>query len=208
MQSIKPSLEAGVISAYVTDAEGRGAGDVARVVEEIDFRADVWAFMQELARAVHSESKTDLRAQLLASLRVAQEVMWAFDDEREDSLELEERRVQRHLCWAWMALRIEAAKSDAKAIQALFTKPVLQLAGLRYQVRARSHDGSQRVCLRLDARGRSLELAVLEGNAFRRYGSTPATPLDALARALRDGNPTELGRALRGAWDQTLSVRA
>ncbi|HEX2881639.1 MAG TPA: SAVED domain-containing protein, partial [Polyangiaceae bacterium] len=100
-----------------------------KVLEEIDYLADVWALVHEYAfSGLLAKDWQEQRAELLAILETAIQTMWAFDVGRDVGV-LEVRRVNRYLVWYANLVRLENARSLNQAIDVLAMKPVIELVG-------------------------------------------------------------------------------
>jgi len=106
-------------------------GRFAKVLEEIDYQADVWAQLHErrLTADIGPESIKDdpLFARLL--MRIAVETMLSFDDGPMASRTMRIRRVSRYLIWSWQYLRTERFDPGENIGTVLADKPFIELAG-------------------------------------------------------------------------------
>lgn len=164
----------------VTAATARQIRLAPKVLEELDYLADVWAMMHEFAfSGFVAKSWLEQRSALIEILETAVSTMWAFDDDRERGL-LEVRRINRYLIWYVTLARIERTSSAVDAMSILANKPVIELVGPRVELR----DG--RLVARLDRPDeRPYELCLLgRRGELRRLGSTNAMSVSSVATAL------------------------
>jgi hypothetical protein len=173
-------------------------GRFPKVLEEIDYQADVWAQLHErwITAGTEPESIGDepLFARLL--MRIAVETMLSFDDAPMASTEMQVRRVSRYLIWSWQYLRTERFAPGENVGKVLADKPFIELAGP--EIRARDN----RVWYLLDARHtHAPEIAVYHRNRLHRFGAGPASPHVEVLEALRTRDGERLRAALRGVFD-------
>lgn len=170
-----------------------------KVVEEVDYQADVWAILHELALNTHEVGDPARPAKAVTQIvRTAVETMWAFNDGADELDELEIRRVNRYLIWYWQWLRLERCGNLGDIARVLARKPTIELSGPR--VRA---DGDR---IFYDLRPRWLvepELAVLlDTNRVVRHGHAGATSIAMLLEGLRQRNGDKVTAVLRSVLDQ------
>ncbi len=174
----------------LTVATSASIGRFPRVLEEIDYQADVWAMLHEAALSANDGLDAPTFSRLL--MRTTMETMLSFDDFASGT-EMQVRRVNRYLIWAWQSLQTENLDPNETPWSQLSTKPTVELAGP--EIRARD----ERVWYRLDARHTvAPELAVYASNRLHRAGVGPATPHFEILEALRARNTDRLLSALRG----------
>lgn len=177
-------------------------GRFGKVLEEADYQADVWSFLHEYRLARADAEVADPSRFFRDVVRVATEVMMAFDVAGGSSDEMQARRISRYLIWSWQALVLERATTFEECVAILLEKPVIELAGLDMFTRDR-----RLFCkLRVDS-AHDLEIAVLRGAQLFRHACGPAAPLDRMLDALRDHDPGALREGLRGVADQVLAAR-
>ena len=181
----------------ITSATSGRVGRFPKVLEEVDYLADVWAMLHDLKLAQMDFRQThDAREHLLDSIHVALESFWGFDDPGTELLEMQVRRVNRYLLWSWQRLRLEATTTFEEAVAVLAHRPLLELAGPRLQ----THD--ERVYFALDPRHiGEPELCVLQGNVLHRMGDGPAARLRDLVEGFRRCDGALIQEALRGVFD-------
>jgi len=175
-------------------------GGFPKVLEEVDYRADVWSFMYERALFVEREGVdgAGTSPKLSSLIRTAVNTMLSFDDLTPGRF-MQIRRVSRYLIWIWQFLRTEKVGVGQDEYLVLAQKPLIELSGPTI------HTIDNRVWYDLELEGtRLLEVAVYEGNKLHRFpeGESAAFRLflDCLMRRKFDG----LADALRGpmgmAW--------
>lgn len=177
-------------------------GRFPKVLEEIDYQADVWAQLHE--RRITSEIAPDavkdepMFARLL--MRIAVETMLSFDDGPIVSTTMQIRRVSRYLIWSWQYLRTERFAPGENVAKVLADKPFIELAGP--EIRARDN----RIWYLLDPRHtRTPEIAVYHRNRLHRFGAGPASPHVEVLEALRTRDGERLRSAVRGVFDLAVS---
>jgi hypothetical protein len=175
-----------------------GVGRFPKVLEEIDYQADVWAQLHErrLTAEIAPESIKDepFFARLL--MRIAVETMFSFDDGPMASTAMQIRRVSRYLIWSWQYLRTERFAPGENVGKVLADKPFIELAGP--EIRARDN----RIWYLLEPRHtREPEVAVYHRNRLHRFGAGPASPHVEVLEALRTRDGERLRSALRGVFD-------
>lgn len=187
----------------LTSATSPEIGLFPKILEEVDYQADVWAMLHEYRLARLSAGQIDARALFLALIRTATRTMWAFDAGATPLYEIPVRRLNRYLIWYWQYLRIERVRDLSGVAGILSRRPVLEIAGPSVVVRG------SRVYYQLDPRhARRLELAVLHDNAVRRLGEAGRLRLDELLDGLRARDGERVKEVLRGAFDQLQTIRA
>lgn len=151
----------------------------ARVVEELDYQADVWAIVHEFwFSAGNAVEWPQQRLLLLAILDIAISTMWAFDEGRPVG-SLETRRIARYLVWYVVRHRIDQARSLNEAMHALSEKPIVELGGLR----VRLEDGRMVADLRAALPQNEFVHVGVDGR-IRRRGATGSVSPGELAVAL------------------------
>jgi len=164
-----------------------------KVLEEVDYQADVWAMMHESAFS-RSESPSDF----LQIVKTAIETMWAFDDVIGELDRMEIRRINRYLIWYWQYLRLECCKSLEEVSVVLARKPVIELSGPQVYC-----DGDRVFCDLREPCVCPLELAVLlVDNGIVRHGDSGATQLRSLLEGLRKRDGEQIRMVLKSVFDQ------
>jgi hypothetical protein len=165
-----------------------------KVLEELDYAADVWAMLHEFCFSdLVNQPWPAPRASLLSIVETAIATMWAFDLDRELGL-LEVRRINRYLIWYANLARLEKATSLEDALAVLAEKPVLDLVGLRVTLR------DDRLVARLDRpAGRPLELSLIDRRGrLCRSGDTNGPSVTELASALGAHKGERVREIIRG----------
>lgn len=183
----------------VTSANAERLGQLWRVLEEVDYLADVWALLHEYGRALRIGEATEANAPQFFRelLRVVTATFWAFDAGDTPRSAIQVRRLNRYLSWYWQRLRLERVRTLQDVLGVLSTKPVLEIAGPRV------FTARNRVVFDLDpAYFDAVELGVLvDGHRVERIGSRPGAPVARLLEALRGSDETLFEESLRGVFE-------
>ena len=173
-------------------------GRLPKVLEAVDYEADVWAMLHEFALARQApDGVDDVRTFFMRMIAAAIEVFWAFDEGHQPLARMQVRRVNRYLLWYWQLVRLEATSSPTEVFAVLAERPIIELAGLRLLARG------ERVFQELSAeRASQLELGVLYAHALHRLPEGPAMPLRDLLEGFRTRDGARVLTALRAAHDQ------
>jgi hypothetical protein len=191
----------------LTRTSSREIGRFPRVLEEIDYQADVWTMLHEyvLARSHSPREVKDLPRFFMETVRIATETMWAFDDEGPPLREIQIRRFNRYLIWSWQYLLLERLDGQSAEVTLdnilciLAQRPNIELAGPPIH----THDG--RIFFNLDAaRVKDPELAVYHEGQLFRSGPRPDFRIDDLLAGVRERDGQKLREALRGAFEMTV----
>ncbi len=190
----------------LTGASSVEIGRFPRVLEEIDYHADVWAMLHE-----HALTELSPGADVAGSprffaemIRVATETMWAFDDDGPPLTHIQIRRLNRYLIWYWQYLHVERATNDARTklddiLALLADKPVLELAGPPIVAR------DERVFFELDHRRMGVpELAIYHRGKLHRHGSRLDFPITELLEGVRARDGHKILGVLRSTFEQTV----
>ena len=191
----------------LTRTSSQGIGRFPRVLEEVDYHADVWAMLYEYA-LTESVSKSEVERvdKFFADMiRIATETMWAFDDDGSELHRIQIRRLNRYLIWYWQWLRLErlgqradAAKLD-EVLSILTEKPILELAGPMMVTR------DERVYFELDAKRVSVpELGIYHDGELYRHGVRLDFSIIELLEGVRKRDGAMIRSVLRGAFEQTV----
>ncbi|WP_437324952.1 SAVED domain-containing protein [Sorangium sp. So ce381] len=187
------------VAQGLTSATSARIGRFPKLLEEVDYVADVWAMLHDYALERDTSGKTsDARAHLLKCIDVALGSFWGFDDRGTELREVQVRRLHRYLIWTWQRLRLEQVTGgEPDVIRTLLERPMLELAGPPVVARR------ERVYFDLDPkRVDSPELMVLDGNRAQRYGTGPGTPVANILEGFRRRDSTLIRDALQGVFDQ------
>jgi len=188
----------------LTASTAAGIGRFGKVLEELDYQADVWALLHEY-RCRLSLAPDDISSRpcfLRGLVSVVMETMMAFDDAAGADT-MQARRISRYLTWSWQYLELERAHTLEDCLTVMFEKPILEIYGLRTW-----WEDERLLCsLRPSEAGR-LEVALLRNGQLHRYGLGTADRLDLLLEALRQHKPEEVYARLRAIADRVLFRRA
>ncbi len=183
----------------ITSANAEGVGRLPRVLEEVDYLADVWALVNEYGRALHVREidAAAAPAYFRALVHTMTATFWAFDGGAAPLRWIPVRRLNRYLIWYWIRLGLERVDHLDDVMRLLGTKPILEIAGPR----ARVLDG--RVVFDLDdAAFDDVELGVLDdGCRMVRVGTRAGAEVRALLAALQAGDERGFLGVLRGVFD-------
>jgi len=191
----------------LTRSSSQGIGRFHRVLEEIDYHADVWAMLYEYA-LTEGVSKSEVEKPqrfFMELVRLATETMWAFDDDGSELHRIQIRRLNRYLVWYWQYLRIERGPGGSEpvtrdqVIEILAEKPILELAGPTIVTR------DKRVFFELDAKRVSVpELGIYHDGGLYRHGARIDFSMTELLEGVRMRNGDTILRVLRAAFEQTV----
>lgn len=170
-------------------------GRLPRVLEELDYEADAWAMLQEIALEVSKNGESGAVAMSRRLVEASIATFWAFDRGEKPMREIQVRRLNRYLIWYWQALRLERAQTLDDVVDVLLRKPVLEVAGLRTSV------ARERVVFSLDHAPDDLELGVVEEHVLERRPNGLPYRIRDLVEGFRVRDAETVKRALRGVFD-------
>lgn len=183
----------------ITSDTADGIGRLPRVLEEVDYLADVWALILEYARARQVGETTEEQAPefFRRMLRLVTATFWAFDAAQLPLQAVQVRRLNRYLLWYWQRVQLTTADSLGEVLRILSNKPVLEVSG------PRSSTSRGRVVFGLnEAYFNNVEFgALVQGFRVVRIGSHAGAPVRTLLNALRAGDEGEFISAPRGIFD-------
>ncbi len=191
----------------LTRTSSQEIGRFPKVLEEIDYHADVWAMLYEHARTellVRSEV-ADLQRFFMDLILVATETMWAFDDDGSSLREIQIRRLSRYLIWYWQYLHLERGTGRGEPMKledildVLAERPIIELAGPAVVAR------SERVFFALDiAHVQMPELAIYHEGRLYRHGTRYDFSITGLLEGVRTRDGDKILGVLRAAFEQTV----
>jgi hypothetical protein len=190
----------------LTRTLSQGIGRFPKVLEEMDYHADVWAMLYEHAlTGLHSPGEIKSPQDFFKALvRLATETMWAFDDDGTLLREIQVRRLNRYLIWYWQYLLLERGTGQGEemtldaVLSLLAQRPTIELAGPTVL----AHD--ERVFLALDAaRMATPELAIYSQGRLYRHGERLDFSIAALLDGVRTRDGDKIIDVLRAAVEQT-----
>lgn len=176
-------------------------GRFPKVLEEVDYQADVWAMIHEfaLAKIYDFESTKNVSSFFRDCIKTASEMMWAFDDRGIDLLEMQIRRINRYLIWYWQYLRLthEECNDIKDVISILADKPIIEIRGLNIISRG------PRIFYQLEKIDiRDLEIAVVWKNVVERRASGGALQLESLINGFKERDGDKILESLTTLFDQ------
>jgi hypothetical protein len=173
-------------------------GRFAKVLEDIDYQADVWSLLHErkLAQTTTPQVAQDDPILVRSLIKLAVETMLSFDDTPGPTNVMQVRRVSRYLIWSWQYLETERSRRGDDVAAVLATKPMIELAGP--EIRAREN----RVWYLLDVpRTHTPEVALYRDHRLYRFSAGPSSQHEEILEALRTRDGERLRRGLRGVFD-------
>lgn len=170
-----------------------------KVVEELDYQADTWAFLHEVVMSRLSADGSDLsaiRLGLLQVIKAAISTFWAFDSAADPS-RMKIRRVNRYLIWYWQRLQIEALDDgDVEGhLRVMANKPIVEVAGAQVRM------VGDRVFFFLDEVSNA-EIALLSRSQLFRFGHGNGSQVADVFKGIRERSDETIARALRTIADQ------
>jgi hypothetical protein len=186
----------------VTRHTSNQVGRFPKVLEALDYEADVWAMLNDYAMAKQfgQEDASDVRGFMFRAIGTATETFWAFDAGNGPLRTIQVRRMNRYLLWYWQQLRLEHAKgADDEVFSILAERPLIELAGPEIRTRG------ERVWYSLDPRDVvNLELGVLHKAALHRHAAGPAADLTQVIDGFRNRDGELVKEGLRGIFAQVV----
>jgi hypothetical protein len=168
-----------------------------KIVEELDYQADVWAYVHDYAlQAARAKAVPSVREYFINVVDVGIETFWAFDADADVS-QIEIRRINRYLIWYWQLLSLERCSDLPDILRALADRPVIEIAGPQVET------FDDRVFYSLEpARLRAPEIALLFENGLGRYGDSMGSRVSDVLRGFRERNPVMIRDSLKSIFDQ------
>ena len=188
--------EAQILTASTSTDIGR----FPKVLEEIDYRADVWAFLHERRYSLFLApgSQVDERQFLQKLIKLHLEVMNSFEASSAPLSRIQIRRTSRYLIWAWHFLHAEKFTADGSVWGILAEKPLLEIFGPKIITVL------DRIFYLLDPRFNSpMEMGICWKGQLVRIPDGPAYPMGKVLDAFRTLNTDGLLNSLRGFFELT-----
>ncbi|RKH04690.1 SAVED domain-containing protein [Corallococcus carmarthensis] len=191
----------------LTRSSSREIGRFPKVLEEVDYQADVWAMLHEYALTSlhHPREAADVRAFFMNMVLIATNTMWAFDDSGPPPVEFQVRRLNRYLIWYWQYLLLERGAGAGRetpldfVLGLLTHRPVIELAGPNV------HTHDERVYFALDHAHLNIpELAIYHQGRLFRHGARADFSLTELMARVRARDGEGILSVLRSAFEQTV----
>ena len=191
----------------VTRTTSQEVGRFPKVLEEVDYQADVWAMLYERALS-EQESPSSVRPPqqfFMNTIRTATETMWAFDMDGSPLQEIQVRRLNRYLIWYWQYLLLERGTGQSSemtlpdVVGILAERPHLELAGPLLSTR------DERIFFSLDPKHlQTPELAIYHRGKFHRHGPRPDFSIAELLNAFSERDTDRILNVLRAAVEMTV----
>ncbi|NRD62015.1 SAVED domain-containing protein [Corallococcus exiguus] len=191
----------------LTRSSSREIGRFPKVLEEIDYQADVWAMLHEYALTLVQNPREveDVRTFFMNMVLTATNTMWAFDDSGPPLEEIQVRRLNRYLIWYWQYLLLERGagagrETSLEVVLGLLThRPAIELAGPNV------HTHDERVFFALDHAHLNIpELAIYHQGRLFRHGARADFSLTELMARVRARDGEGILTILRSAFEQTV----
>jgi hypothetical protein len=167
-------------------------GQFPKVVEEIDFIADVWAII--LADRIQNSNVSDPSLENLITVLI--KTLLGFDRDGLSARYFPLRRINRYLIWFWKLLELENLDDKSKGIEIIIQKPILELKGPMIRV------NNQRIEMDLKQNDQDLELAFLNGVRIVRHGKSESTQIHDLVEGFRTQDFALIKRSLKSFYDK------
>lgn len=194
--------EAVHVHQRLTNYTATNIGRFPRVLEEVDYIADVWAMIHEYAYSkIHYNLDTkDEKVFFNEMISVASKTMWAFDDLDTNAEEMQIRRVNRYLFWYWNYLQLEdrSCRNLEDIVAILAKKPLLEIRGLDIRAQA------QRTIYRLTGfKVEDLEMAYLDmGCEIKRASNAGGFQINEIIKGFRERNGQKILDQLKSWYHQ------
>lgn len=179
----------------MTSDTSAGIGRYPKIVESLDYQADVYALLHEYAFMADKKKGLTDKAIFGEAIELMLETMWAFDAQ-ESPGSMQMRRIHRYLIWYFIALRIEhdACEGLEDILEILSIKPDLEIKGLDSKA-----DPEGRYIVRLSGyRTENLGIATIIHNRLKRMGhENDGLPLNELVEGFRHRDGAMIKGVLR-----------
>ncbi len=187
---------------HLTAYTANEAGGFPRILEEVDYQADVWAMIHEFSfsKMYYSVEVKDIKVFFKNLIETATETMWAFDDAGSAIRdEIQIRRMNRYLIWYWQLLRIEDSncKSLKDIVIILSHKPLVEMNGLLIKT-----NGRRVLFDLLNYKAASLEIGALQNNKIHRRGNTPNIDLSKIVEGFKERSGPAILTALKAFYKE------
>jgi hypothetical protein len=193
----------------LTSTSSQGIGRFPKVLEEMDYHADLWAMLYEHAlEGVRSQNAVaNPRSFFQDLIRIATETMWAFFDDGEPLKEIQIRHLHRYLNWYWQYLRLEVEDGAAgmkelnleSVLSILAQRPLVELAGPKIST------SDERIYFALDLAPKAIpELAIYHDGKLHRSGQSMFFNIKTLLEAVKQRDAEGMRNILRAAVEQAV----
>lgn len=182
-------------SQNLTAAVAVGIGRFPKVLEEIDYEADVWALLHEIYYLELCGQPIDKKG-LYGAIETAISTFWAFDRRESFDDEIQIRRINRYLNWHWQLFSVAKSMSIKAALAVLNTKPTIELAGPKI-----ISNGSRVFFDMHSLRNEPLELSAKRGNRIIRAGESQVVNVAELLESFKRGDAEAVKKAFQGFFD-------
>lgn len=183
------------ISHGLTASVANQVGGFAKILEEIDYEADIWALLHEMSY-LQGIGQMLTKKSLHSAIETAISTFWAFDRLSPFEEQIQIRRLNRYLNWYWQLLSVERASSFDEALNVLSVKPNIELAGPKI-----ISNGSRSFYDLRNIENEHPELAAKRGNRIVRSGQSPVVDIKRLLSAFRQGDAQEVKKSFEGFFD-------
>jgi hypothetical protein len=173
----------------LTSTTAKEVGKFGSVMEHIDYVADSYSLLHELAYGRDDTSSPErLKARLDELLETMLCALWAFAPQSGSS-QWDVRQLRRFMNWYWRQVQIRRSSSLDETLRLLSSVPRVEIGGMAQVARGR------RLFVSLDRTDPSthLELGmVLEDDSLFRQGETANTSIHGLLAAFQGGRHEEI----------------
>lgn len=179
----------------MTSDTSMGIGRYPKIVETLDYQADVYALLHEYAYTTENEKSPDPKRVFCEAIDFMLETMWSFDTFSSPG-SMQMRRINRYLIWYYLYLRIESDDCEGleDILEILGTKPDLEIKGLKAVA-----DPEGRLIARFSGHQlHDLGIATIYRNHLKRMGfEYGGLPLDELIEGFKKRDGKLIKSALR-----------
>lgn len=188
----------------VTSRTSRDIGRFPKVVETLDYQADAYALLYEVARSYPGWKREGRAAKnpFLEAIDTMIQTMWAFDANG-DPDQLPVRRINRYLIWyfQWLQINHQTCNSLKDILKIISQKPDLEIKGLSANL-----DERGRYCYKLHAiEDYDLGIAVIYRQRLHRRGhDSGAIDMLALISGFRERDGNQIRDCLHGLLDSVV----
>jgi hypothetical protein len=177
-----------------------GIGNFPRIVEEVDYQADAFAMMSELAFFIHTSPDSltveRIKKKILNTIRIAVQTTFSFNPIDTKLKAIQVRRANRYLIWFFQYKAIETlfeqneiadyAAAASAVLAILSKKPIIEFTGPEIFV----NKDKNRVLYNLDNIVHPQAIGLINGLKIERHGNDGSNdfPLKNLLEGLRESD--------------------